>query len=159
MLVVMYTSRLMNTTVPADLRLRQRAIAVVSITLLVGFAFLYCFQGFLREMGALATASPQLAFEKLQPVGTAALMITLFSATALACLLGYVSFSVYRARQWLPPGWRVIWETPIRTGRQATVVAVFILFLAVVALVYGAGIVSLSEPVPEEQIEVPMEEV
>ena len=98
----------MNATVPADPRLRKRAIAVVSITWLVGLVSLYFFQGFLREMEALATASPQLAFEKLHPVGTAALMVTLFSATALACLLGYAAFSVYRTGQWPPPGWRVI---------------------------------------------------
>jgi hypothetical protein len=120
---------------------------------------LYFFQGFLREMEALATVSPQLAFEKLNPVRNAARGGTLFSATALACLLGYVSFSVYRAGQWPPPGWRVVYNISIRTGRQATVVAMFMLFLAVAALVYGAAIVSLPGPAPEEQIDVPMEEV
>ena len=149
----------MNTTVPADPRLRKRAIAFVSITLVVGLVLLYFFQGFLREMEALATASPQLTFEKLNLVRTAVRNVTLFSATVLACLLGYVAFSVYRAGQWPPPGFRVVWDTPIRTGRQATVVAVFMLFLAVVALVYGAVIVSLSGPEPEGQLEVPMREV
>jgi hypothetical protein len=149
----------MSTTIPADPRLRKRAIVFVSITLLVGLVFLYFFQGFLREMEALATTSPQLAFEKLNPVRNATKSVTLFSATALACLLGYVAFSVYRAGQWPPPGWRVIWKTPIRTGRQASKVALFFLLLALAAFVYGAVIVSLSEPVPEEQMEVPMEEV
>src|SRR5215204_1695792 len=106
----------MNVTVPIDPRLRKRAIAVVSITLLVGLVFLYFFQGFLRELEALATASPQLAFEKLNPVRNAARGLTLFSAMALACLLGYASFSVYPAGQWPPSGWRVIWDMPIRTG-------------------------------------------
>ena len=110
-------------------------------------------------MDALATASPQLAFEKLNPIRTAARGVTLFSATALACLLGYVAFSVYRAGQWPPPGWRVVYTMAIRTGRQATFIAMFMLVLALAALVYGAVIVSLSEPVPEEQIEMPMEEV
>ena len=110
-------------------------------------------------MEALATASPQLAFEKLNPIRTAVRGVTLFSATTLAVLLGYVSFSVYRAGQWPPPGWRVVWDMPIRTGRQATVVAVFMLLLALAALVYGAVIVSLSGPEPEGQLEVPMREV
>ena len=149
---------MMNDTVPADPRLRKRAIAVVSITLLVGLVFLYFLQGFLREMEALTIVSPQLAFEKLNPLRTAARNVTLFFATALACLLGYVAFSVYRAEQWPPPGWRVVWDTPIRTGRHATVAAVFMLLLALAALVYGAVLVSLWEPVPEE-IEVPMESV
>ena len=35
----------------------------------------------------------------------------------------------------------------------------FMLLLALAALVYGAVLVSLWEPVPEEEIEVPMEEV
>jgi hypothetical protein len=60
----------MNATVPADPRLRKRALAFVSITLLVGLVFLSFFQSFLREMEALATASPQLAVEKLNPLRT-----------------------------------------------------------------------------------------
>jgi hypothetical protein len=142
----------MNTTVPAEPRLRKRGIAVVSLTLLVGLVFLSFFQGFLRELEALATASPQLAFEKLHPVRKAVCSVTLFSATALACLLGYVSFRVYRAGQWPPPGFHVVWDMPIRPGRQASMVALFFLVLA---LVYGAVIVILSRPVPEGEIEVP----
>ena len=103
-------------------------------------------------MEALATASPQFAFEKLNPIRTAARGVTLFSATALACLLGYASLRVFRTGQWPPPGWRVIYNMSIRTGRQATVVAVFFLSLAVLALAYGVLIVSLPGPVPEEQI-------
>jgi hypothetical protein len=147
----------MNTTIPTDPRLRKRAIAVVSITLLVGLVFLYFFHGFLRGVEALATASPQLAVEKLNSIRTATRGVTLFSATALASLLGCVAFSVYRAGQWPPPGWRVVYTMSMRTGRQALIVAMFFLLLALAALVYGAVIVSLSEP--EEEIEVPMREV
>jgi hypothetical protein len=68
----------MNTTIPADPRLRKRAIAVVSLTLLVGPVSLYFFQGFLREMKALATASPQLAFEQLNPIRTVARGVIFF---------------------------------------------------------------------------------
>jgi hypothetical protein len=149
----------MNATVPADPRLRKRAITFVSTTLLVGFVLLYFFQGFLREIEALATASPQLAFEKLNSIRAAVRTVTLVSATALACLLGYGSFSVYRTGQWPPPGWRVVYNMPIRTGRQATAVAVFMLLLALAALVYGTVIVSLSGAVPEEEREVPVREV
>jgi hypothetical protein len=149
----------MNTTVPADPRLRKRAIAVVSITMLVGLIFLYFFHGFLREVETLAIASPQVAVEKLNSIRTTARGVTLFSATVLACLLGYISFSVHRAGQWPPPGWRVIWETPIRTERQASMVALFFLLLAVAVIAYGVLIMSLPEPEPEEQIEIPMEEV
>ena len=106
----------------------------------------------------LQRAPPQQAFEKGNPIRTAVRSITLFSATALACLLGYVSFSVYHAGQWPPPGWRVIYTMSIRTGRQASMVALFFLVLALAALVYGAGLASLWEPEPEEEIEVSMEE-
>ena len=149
----------MNATIPADPRLRKRAIRIVLTMTLVRLVSLYLFRCFLSEMDALATASPQLAFEKLYPIGTAALLVTLFSATALVYLLGYVSFSVYRAGQGPPPGWRVIWETPIRTGRQASQVALLFLVLAVAVMAYGVLIMSLPEPEPEEQIEVPREEV
>jgi hypothetical protein len=134
-------------------------ILFVSLTLLLGLVFLPFFQGFLREMEALATASPQLAVEQLNSIRTTARGVTLFSATALVCLLGYVSLSVYRAGQWPPPGWRVMYTMSMRTGRQASIVALFFSFLALVALVYGAGIVSLLEPMSEEEIEVPMREV
>jgi hypothetical protein len=109
----------MNTTVSADLRLRKRAITFVSITLLVGLAFLSFFHGFLRELEALTAASPQLVFEKLNSIRAAVHNVTLFSATALACFLGYAAFSVYRAGQWPPPGWRVVYNMSMRTGRQA----------------------------------------
>ena len=109
-------------------------------------------------MEALATASPQLAFENLNPLRTAVRSITLFSSITLVCLLGYVSFRVFHARQWLPPGWRVVWDMQIRTGRQATVVAMLFLSLAVVVMAYGVLIVSLPGPVPEE-VEVPIQEV
>jgi hypothetical protein len=149
----------MNATVPADPCLRKRVIIFVSITLLVGLVWLSFFQGFLRELEALATASPQLAFEQLHPVGTAALMVTLISATMLAGVLAYASLRVYRAGQWPPPGWCVLWDTPIRTGRQASMVAMSFFLLALAALVYGAVIVNLPGSEPEEQLETPMEKV
>src|SRR5688572_9656362 len=101
--------RMINATVPADLRLRRRALALVSITLLLGLVWLYFYQGFLREMQTLATASPQLAVEKLNFVRVVLCLVTFVSATALAFLLGYASFSVYCAGQWPPPGWRVVY--------------------------------------------------
>jgi hypothetical protein len=86
----------MNITVPADLRLRTRAILIALTMTLVGLVSLYLFRRFLSEMDALATASPQLAFEQLHPVGTAALIITLFSAPMLAGVLTYASLCVSR---------------------------------------------------------------
>jgi hypothetical protein len=74
-------------------------------------------------------------------------------------LLGYASFSVYRTGQWLPPGWRVVYDMSMRTGRQASTVALFFLLLTLAALLYGTVIVSLSGRELEEQIEVPMEKV
>jgi hypothetical protein len=62
----------MNATVPADPRLRKRAIIIALTLTLVGLVSLYLFRRFLYEVEALATASPQLAFEKLNPVGTVA---------------------------------------------------------------------------------------
>ena len=149
----------MNATVPADPRLRKRAILIALTMTLVGLVFLYLFRRFLYEMEALATVSPQLAFETLHQVGMAALMVTLVSATMLAGVLAYASLRVYRTGQWPPPGWRVIWDTPLRTGRQASKVALFSLLLAVAVIAYGVLIMNLPEPEPEEEIEVPMREV
>ena len=81
------------------------------------------------------------------------------SATALVGLLAYVSLHVFRTGQWPPSGWHAIWNMPIRTGRQATIAAMLLLLMAVAALVYSAVMVSLLEPVPEEQREVPMKSV
>jgi hypothetical protein len=47
----------------------------------------------------------------------------------------------------------------VRTGRQATMIAVFFLFLILVVIVDATLILNVWEPVPEGQIEVPMEEV
>jgi hypothetical protein len=113
----------------------------------------------LRGVEALATASPQLAFEKLNPIRTATLGVVLCSSTALAGLLAYVSWRVFRAGQWPPPGWRVVYNMSIRTGRQASMVAMFFLLLAVAVIAYGVLLVSLPGPVPEEQREVPMKSV
>jgi len=54
---------MMNTTVPADPRLRKRAILIALTMTIIGLVSLYLFSCFLYEMEALATASPQLAFE------------------------------------------------------------------------------------------------
>lgn len=143
----------------ADPRVRKRAILIALLMTLVGFASLALFHGFLREMEALATASPQLAWEKLHLVGTAALMVALFSSTAFACVLAYVAFRVFRAGQWPPPGFRVAWDMPIRTGRQATVVAVCMVVLAGVALACGAILLNLPAPELEEQRERPRQAV
>jgi hypothetical protein len=42
----------------------------------------------------------------------------------------------------------------MRTGRQASMVALSFFLLALTALVYGAVLMSFSGPVPEEEIEV-----
>jgi hypothetical protein len=97
-----------HVTVPADPCLRKRVIIFVSILWPMGLASLYFFQGVLREIEALATTSPLLAFEKLNLVRTAVRNVTLVSAMALVCLLGYVSFCVHRTGQWPPLGWRVM---------------------------------------------------
>jgi hypothetical protein len=97
----------MNPTVPADPRLRKRAILIALTMTLVGLVSLYLFRRFLSEMEALATASPQLAFKKLYPIGMAALMVTLVSAMTLAGVFAYASWRVFRAGQWPPPGWCV----------------------------------------------------
>jgi hypothetical protein len=101
----------------------------------------------------------KVEFEKLYPIGTAALGLALVSSTVLAGVLVYVALSVVRAGQWPPPGFRVVREMPIRRGRQATKVAVFLLCLAGVALACGAILLSLPEPEPQEQREVPSQEV
>ncbi|NOT57905.1 MAG: hypothetical protein HOP18_25155 [Deltaproteobacteria bacterium] len=116
------------------------------------------FHDFLQHIEALATASPELAFEKLNPVHAAALGVTLGCASALAGLLAYVALRVYRAGQWPPPGWRVVWEMRVRTGQQATVVAVFFLLLAIVVMVDAVWLLHLPGPVPAEP-EVPLQEV
>jgi hypothetical protein len=61
----------MNATVPADAHLRKRAVLIALTMTLVGIVTLYLFRRFLYKMEALATASPQLAFEKLNPVRNA----------------------------------------------------------------------------------------
>ena len=93
------------------------------ITALGGGVYLYFFNDFLRDMEALATASPQLAVEQLKPIRIAIVASTLCISTTLAGVLAYVALRVLRAGQWPPPGMPVLWETPIRTGRQATVAA------------------------------------
>jgi hypothetical protein len=100
-----------------------------------------------------------LAFEQLNPIRTAARGVTLFSATVLVGLLAHVSLRVFRAGQWPPPGWRVVYNMSIRTGRQASMVAMFFLLLAVAVIAYGVLLVSLPGPMPEEQREVPMKSV
>jgi multisubunit Na+/H+ antiporter MnhB subunit len=100
-----------------------------------------------------------LAFEKLSLIRNTTLGFTLVCSTALAGLFAYLSFRVFRAGQWPPPGWRVVWEMRIRTGRQAAAVAVFFLFLAVMVIADAVWLWSLPGPVMEEEIGMPLEEV
>jgi len=151
-------SPMMNTAVSADPRLRKRALILVLTSFVAGALLLSFFHGFLQDIEALATASPQLAFEKLSLIRNATLGFTLVCSTALVGLFAYISFRVFRAAQWPSLGGRVVWEMPVRTGRRATAIAVFLLFLAVVVIADAVWLWSLPEPVPQEQV-VPMEDV
>jgi hypothetical protein len=142
---------MMHTTVPADPRVRTRALIVVLSAVLPGVIFLYFFHGFMREREALSITSPHLAVEKMNAIRGTMRGLTLFSATALAVWLGYGAFSVHRAGQWPPPGWHVIYPMSIRTGRQASMVALLFFLLALAVLVYGVVLASFSGPVPEEE--------
>jgi hypothetical protein len=85
-LVFMYTSPLMNVTVPADPRLRKRAFILMLTSFVAGTLFLSFFHGFLQDIEAQATASPQLAFEKLSLIRNTTLDFTLVCSTALVGL-------------------------------------------------------------------------
>ena len=87
----------MNITIPADPRLRKRAILIALTITLMGLVSLYLFHRFLCEMEALATAAPQLAFEKLNPVTQRPAGCHALFCDDLAYLLGYASLRVYRA--------------------------------------------------------------
>lgn len=149
---------MVNATVQADPHLRRRALILVFTVLVTGALFLYYFHGYLRDVEALATASPQLAGAKLSLIQQVTKSVVLCSAIVLAALLSHVAFRVLRAAQWPPPGFRVVWDMPIRTGRQAIVVAAFFLFLAVSVIADAVLMMNLPGPVPKEQ-EVPMREV
>lgn len=148
-----------DNVVHADPRVRTRARLLVVLTALIGCAALYLVQGFLRDMEALEKVSPQLVYEKLHPIGTTALGVTLVSSTVLAGVLVYVALCVVRAGQWPPPGFRVAWDMPIRRGRSATHVAVFLIFLAGVALGWVVLALNLSEPELGEQRAGPSREI
>jgi hypothetical protein len=149
----------MTAIVHADPRVRRRALILVVTTVLVGVVGLSFFNDFLRDMEALATASPQMADQQLKPIRIALVAGALCVSITLAGLLTYIALRVIRAGQYPPPGMHVLWETPIRTGRQATVAATLMLVVAVAALVYGVVAVRLVWPGPEVQIGSPMREV
>jgi hypothetical protein len=148
-----------NATTPADPHLRRRAIAGAVITTLVGVISLLWFRGYLRGLEALATASPQLALQKLSPIRRILIALMLCSSTTLAGVLAYIALRIIATGQWPPPGWLVLWETPTRTGRQATAVVALLLILAVASLVFGITMVSWIWPEPGAQGGPPMREV
>lgn len=104
---------------------------------LAGALFLFWFQGFLREVEALSLEAPRAAFQRWQSIPQVLFVLVLCSSTVAAGLLGHLALRIWRAGQWPPPGLRVMWETPIRTGYQATLVAVCCLLLALIVLAYG----------------------
>lgn len=128
----------MNALVYADPRLRKRAIIVILTTALVGVLYLYWLSGFLHEVELLSMTDWKAAIEKLWPPLLATIVAVLCSSGAVAGILTYLAVRVYRTGQYPPPGIRVLWDTPLRTGRAATVAATLILILAVAAIVYGA---------------------
>lgn len=146
-----------TSTVPADPRLRERALILMLIAVVVSTLFLPFFRGFLHGVESLVDDYPQLVVEKLRLIRNITLGFTLVCATILAGVFVYIAARVFRAGQWPPPGWRVVVEMRVRTGRQAAAVAVFFLFLAVFALADVVWLWSL--PGPAEPHALPMQEV
>ncbi|NOT58036.1 MAG: hypothetical protein HOP18_25815 [Deltaproteobacteria bacterium] len=138
----------MKKTVAADPRLRKRAIILIVTACVASALFLPFFRGFLRGVESRAGDHPQVVFEKLTLIHNASLSLTLVCSTALVGLFLYCAVRVLRAGQWPPPGFRVVWEMRVRTGRQATVVAMCFLLLAVLVIADAVWLVSLPGPVP-----------
>jgi len=147
----------MNTLVHADPRLRKRAIVVALMTALVGIVYLYWLNGFLDNVEILSVTDWEAAVEKLWPILLVTMAAVLCSAVAVAGILAYLAVRVYHTGQYPPPGIRVIWNTPLRTGRAATVAATCILLLAVATIVYGALMIHILWRAPDVHLASPIQ--
>ena len=149
----------MNTPVHADPRLRTRAIVVTLMVALVGLIYLHWLNGFLQDVELLSMKDGTVAVKKLWPILLATMAAVLCSSVVLAGTLTYLAVKVYRTGQYPPPGMRVLWTTPTRTGRAATVASLCILLLAVVAIGYGALVLRLIWPSSDVHTAPPMQAV
>ena len=129
----------MNATVHADPRARKRVIFIILTIVLGGSAYLYWFTGFLQDMERLSETEWEAAFGKLWPLLLVTTASLLGLSTALASILTYLAVRVYRTAQYPPPGIRMLWDTPLRTGREARRAALCMLLLAVGPIAYGVG--------------------
>ncbi len=135
--------------VHADPRVRKRALVVFLTIALAGIAYLYWFNRFLAAVEILSLTDWEAAVEKLWPILLATMAALLCSSIGVAGILTYLVVRVYRTGQYPPPGIRVLWDTPLRTGREAMIATAFILLLAVAAIASGVVMMWVLWRVPE----------
>jgi hypothetical protein len=122
---------------PADRAVRKQVLIWSTLLALLGLAGIHYVASYLDDLTALQLTDPQLTAEKYSR-----LILLLAAGDALiACSLGGVlisfAYTVLRSGQCPPPGMKVPWNTRLRTGRAAAVIAVTALALASGIIVAG----------------------
>lgn len=127
----------------ADPLRRKQILGLLSATLITVALYLYFVQGFISEVEILANTSPQLAIEKLRRLRSYEVASLLGLTAVVSGSFGYMAARIYRTGQYPPPHVQVAWNTRLRTGRDATVVAALVVILALVVLIYGLALVQV----------------
>ena len=109
--------------IPADTRLRARAIVLAVALTVVGIIAMVLLKVQLRGIEELAEDDLPAAFEKALRLTTAIAWIAGLSFVGMGLWLWRLGRRINRADRFPPPGAKVIKDTPVRTGPAARRVA------------------------------------
>ncbi len=126
-----------NHVLIADTKLRRRALGLVIALGVLGVVAIYVFAQFLQGLQALANESPEEALERFGAFLRVFLAVTSVSLMLISGWVARFSLKALQAKQFPPPGTRVIRDTRVMCGAQARRKAILGLVLAAILAVCG----------------------
>ena len=146
----------MKEILKADPAARRRAILLAAVLVVAGAVLAGFLQSFNDRLGVLAESDPQRALERGSDLLLALTAAFMVMTLALAIWLYRLGRNIERSGRFPPAGARVVRDTPVMSGPKAVAkgrltrwlaiglgvvsVGVSALLVAIVRLVYGAGV-------------------
>ncbi len=124
----------------ADKNLRTKTLRWAALLAILGLTGIWSLIVYLDELTALQAVNPQPTAEKYSRLlfffGVANMLI----ASGVGGTLGFIFYKALRAEQFPPPGIKLMWDTKLRTGKEARRIAIACVAIAMVLILCGISL-------------------
>lgn len=122
----------------ADRRLRILIVWIAAVLLVGGLVGLTALHRHFDRLQGLSEADYEVALRQVQRLTTVFCWVVGASFAGIGLWFGRLAWKVLRTDRYPPPGWKVVKDTPVRTGRDARRMAYLLLGGGI--LVAGLGV-------------------